>query len=319
MLALKHLFTLLPPERLEHLACRYELDTVHSVKLSGPLLFLCLLNGLLNHPELSQRLLAETYQQQTGRCIDHSSFSLRLNNVPPAYFADLFADLRQQMPPPLTPGTQQALKLRFVDATTVTLSAKLLAWGLEAGTNNPDKARRAIKSVVELSQEGLPHLLHVCKDKSESADNVALGATMQRHTQAGDLWVFDKGCYGRERLLALHQAHAFFVTPLHTQQLQSRQTCFTLPLPAWPTQAPQRGEPTWITVRVEQAVFGNSQETAKNARYVGQHAPVGGAWSAFCHTNTDVGAAGVADEPAAWRGRATRGTLYLGRSGASVP
>ena len=262
MLALKHLYAFLPPERLEELACRYELDAAHSVKLSGPLLFLCLLTGLLHHPELSQRLLEETYQEQTGRPIDHSSFSYCLNRVQPAYFADLFADLRRKVQPQITPGVQQALKLRVVDATIVTLSAKLLSWGLLNGTCSPDKTRRHIKSVVELSQEGVPNLLHVCHDKSEAADNVALGKTMLTHSQPGDLWVFDKGCFARERLLALHQARAFFVTPQGAQHTRVLQTLHSLPPEEWPTLPPGKEQATWITTRVEQAVFENSQSTA---------------------------------------------------------
>src|SRR5215469_844834 len=104
MIALDQFFTLLPPKRLEELACRYELDSQHSVALSGPSVFLCLLNGLLNHPELSLRLLEETYQQQTGRTIDHSSFGRCLSRMDPAYFADLFAKLYGHLAPQATAG-----------------------------------------------------------------------------------------------------------------------------------------------------------------------------------------------------------------------
>jgi hypothetical protein len=261
MLSLKHLYAFLPPERLEALACLHQVDAEQSVKLSGPVLFLCLLNGLLNHSELSQRLLEETYHQQTGATLDHSTFGKCLSKIPVAYFADLFAQLHQKMQPQITPGTQQALKLRFVDATTVTLSAKLLSWGLLTGTCAPDKARRHLKSVLELSQEGLPNLLRVCQDKSESADSVALGATMKRLSHPNDLWVFDKGCHGRERLRAIHLQEAFWLTPLSQQHVSVLQTLFVLPQEQHPTQPPTSEQPTWVTVRVAQVVFQNSQVT----------------------------------------------------------
>lgn len=261
MLALKHLFDFLPPQRLEVLARRHRVDATQSVKLSGPLLFLCLLNGLLNHPELSQRLLEETYHQQTGDTLDHSTFGKYLKHVPVAYFADLFADLHRQLQPQITPGTQQALRLRRVDATTVTLSAKLLHWGLLTPTCAPDKTRRHIKSVLELSAQGVPNLLHVCQDRSESADSVALGATMQRHSQPGDLWVFDKGCHGRQRLLDLHAQSAFWLTPHSQQHVAVQQTLFVLPAQEWPVAPPARGACAWVTIRVEQGVFDNSQAT----------------------------------------------------------
>lgn len=270
MLALKPLFAFLPAERLEVLAGRYQVDAAHSVKLSGPALFLCLLNGLLNHPELSLRLLEETYHQQTGGTLDHSSFSYALNRMPVAYFADLFSELHQKLQPQITPGTQQALKVRRVDATTVTLSAKLLQWGLLVGTRNPNKARRHVKSVVELSQDGVPNLLHVCREKSDNADNVALGKTMRTHTQPGDLWVFDKGCFARERLLALHTQHAFWLTPRSQQHVRLLQSVFVLPDQTRLAQPPTAEEPTWVTTRVEQVVFENSQESAKTRQKWGE-------------------------------------------------
>ncbi len=263
MLSLKHLYAFLPPQRLEALACRHQVDADHSIKLSGPVLFLCLLNGLLHHPELSQRLLEETYHQQTGDTLDHSTFGKCLAKVPVAYFADLFSDLHHKLEPQITRGTQSALKLRVVDATLVTLSAKLLSWGLLSGTRTPDKARRSVKSVFEISPEGLPNLLRVCEDKSESADSVALGATMGRLSHPKDLWVFDKGCHGRDRLLAIHQAQAFWLTPLSQQHVSVQQTLFVLPEALHPTRAPGAPEATWVTVRVEQVVFQNSATTDK--------------------------------------------------------
>jgi hypothetical protein len=263
MLPLKQLFEFLPPQRLEKLAASYQLDAKNSVKLSGPALFLCLLTGLLHHPELSQRLLEETYHQQTGKDFDHSSFGKCLTRMDPDYFADLFKELRQKVQPLMTSGTQQALKLRVVDATSVTLSAKLLSWGLQSRNCNPDKARRTIKSVVELS-EGLPNLLKVCDDKTENADSVALGASMQAHSHPGDLWVFDKGCHGRDRLLAIHQEKAFWLTPHTQQKTRTLQTLFCLPEGEIPVGPPSEASERFIVVRVEQGVFENSQESAKS-------------------------------------------------------
>jgi hypothetical protein len=263
MVPLKQLLEFLPPQRLEKLAASYQLDAKNSVKISGPALFLCLLTGLLQHPELSQRLLEETYHQQTGKDFDHSSFGKCLGRMNADYFADLFTELRQKVQPLMTAGTQQALKLRIVDATSVTLSAKLLSWGLSSRNGNPDKARRTLKSVVELS-EGLPNLLKVCKDKADNSDNVALGKNMQLHSQPGDLWVFDKGCHGRDRLLAIHQEKAFWLTPHTQQKTRTLQTLFCLPQEQMPLGPPVSEAGRFVVVRVEQAVFENGQESAKS-------------------------------------------------------
>lgn len=261
MIALEKLFDFVPLTRLEQLAGVYQIDARYHMRLPGPVVFLCLLNGLLNHPELSQRVLEETYHQQTGQRTDHSSWGKCLAKLPPAYFADLFSDLYAKLSPKITPATAQTLRLRRIDATTVTLSAKLMTFGLSNQTTNPDKTLRHVKSVVELSQDGLPQLLKVCKDKADKSDCVALGDTMVAHTQAGDLWIFDKGCHDRSRLLRLHQAGSFWLTPHSQQAFQQAQTLWEADPKAWPTQAPQEPEPDFVLTQVQQAVFGNSQET----------------------------------------------------------
>lgn len=263
MIALKELLTLLPPAQLEGLACRYELDSSHQVKLSGPVMFVCLLNGLLNHNELSLRLLQESYAQQTGQSADHSSFSKCLARIAPAYFADLFRWLRARLAPQTSQNDLRALRLRFVDATIVTLSAKLLSFGLLVGTRSASKTRRHVKSVLELGAEGLPNFLQLCRNKSENADSVALGETMRIHSQPGDLWVFDKGCHGRERLLAIAEAGAFFLTPHKDQNITVQHVHLDTDPASWPAAPPDAGEPTFVLTRVQTGVFENSQTSAK--------------------------------------------------------
>lgn len=260
MISLDTFHALLSPHELETFAAPYALDKANSVKLSGSVVFLCLLNGLLNHNELSQRLLEETFQQQTGDTCDHSSFSRCFARIEPAYFDDLVAFLRQKLTPLLSPATERAMHLRFVDATTVTLSAKLLHFGLLGGTCSAPKSRRYVKTVWEQDENGLPACLHLCTTASENADSVALGATMKRIAKAGDLFVFDKGCHGRERLLALHVAQAFFLTPLGTHRLNHRQTMWqseTVSVECPPASPKASGQ----LIAVETAVFGNDTDS----------------------------------------------------------
>lgn len=266
MVPLDKLDQLLPPARLQELAVVYKVDAVNQVRLPGRVVFLCLLLGLLHHRELTQRILEETSLEVTGRQVDHSSFGKRLEGINPAFFAALFTELYSKLAAEASAGEKRALRLRFVDATTVTLSAKLLEFGLLVGSRNPDKAHRHVKSILELSEEGLPNFLHLCTQRCENADSVALGVTMAEHSNAGDLWIFDKGCHGRERLLALQQRHAFFLTP-HTQQnLGVRRVVWQADPALLPTHAPEAGEPTYVPVRVETAVFQNSQ-SAQNAKW----------------------------------------------------
>ena len=87
---------------------------------------------------------------------------------------------------------------------------------------------------------------------------------MARHTQAGDLWVFDKGCYGRQRLLDLHTLGAFFLTPLHSQSVEVQQVIWECPLAV----PPEEGSLRFLVTKVETAVFSNSQ-ASKNPKWQG--------------------------------------------------
>ena len=262
---------LVPASLLQRLALRYKVDACNTVALPGAAVFICLLNGVMNYNELTLRLLEETYQEQTGRKADHSSFGKRLARLPVGYFASIFDHVRTRVkdlaPGDKTPSTA-VLRLRRVDATIVTLSSKLLHFGIKTshGTscgkaeNRVVRARNQVKAVFELDDDGIPGLLHVCRDQAEASDNVAMGDTMVAHATPGDLFVFDKGCHSRDRLLALHTACAYFLTPHHQQSLKTLRTLYGANPADRPTGAPREGEADYILSRVEEAIFENGKK-----------------------------------------------------------
>lgn len=253
---------LMPQGMIDRLALQWSVDQDNQCRLPGATIFLCLLNGLLNHPELSLRMLADTYEKMTGHTADHSSFGKRLAQISPSFFAAIFDHLYQNITAK-HPADAQALRLRFVDATVINLSAKLLRFGILFGAGPAAKEGRKyrqVKAVFELSDEGLPNLLRLCRHQAENADAVALGDPIQAHNQAGDLWVFDKGCHKREVLFALAQAGSFFLTPHGTQSLRVLRCLCELTATAMPPRdrPPAAGEPDYVLVRAEEAVFQNS-------------------------------------------------------------
>ncbi len=155
--------------------------------------------------------------------MDHSSFGKRLATIPSEYFEAVFQNvyknIKDHLPADRTAHTE-ILRLRRVDATAVTLSAKLLSFGLVCRHFTKKKAapdaqalpeireNRLVKTVFELDEDNLPLLLHVCQDQSEASDNKALGKTMLKNARENDLFVFDKAfttgiacstCTGRTR------------------------------------------------------------------------------------------------------------------------
>jgi hypothetical protein len=165
------------------------------------------------------------------------------------------------------------LRLRRVDATTVTLSAKVMAFGIHVasgGKIGPEHAKRHVKSVWALSGEGLPEFLHLCQEQAEANDNPALGDPMIAATRPGELWIVDKGLFDRLRLAQIHARGGFFLVPHKDQALRvlaivweasarERAEWMAAP-PPQPKGAggKGRGPAPCRLLRVERAVFENS-------------------------------------------------------------
>ncbi|HZO87615.1 MAG TPA: hypothetical protein VFB38_04690 [Chthonomonadaceae bacterium] len=186
MIALEELLAVLPAHQLQHLAVRFGLEPDAYVGLPGHVVFVCLLNALVNHPLATQRRLEQTYTQQTGTTADHSSVTRALARLNPAYFEAVFDTLYPRIAPKMRPGEANALRIRRSDATQGTLSAKRLAFGIGYGMRN-GTAQRSVKSVIELPEERLPRLLHRCSQQTEHSDNRASGSLLPTKTRPGDL------------------------------------------------------------------------------------------------------------------------------------
>jgi hypothetical protein len=271
ILPVQKLLALLPPPLLDRLAVQYAVNAVNQVRLTGQAVFLCLLHALVNHPKLTQRLLEETYAQLHGHTADHSSFGKRLEQINPEYFAALYRHLYREMQPRLSPGDVRSPRLRRVDATTVVLSAKLLAFGIlvrSGGKIGPEHAKRHLKTVFALGEDGLPEFLRLCREQREANDNPALGDVMIAATRAGDLWIVDAGLFDRDRLWQIHQKDGFFLVPQHGQKLRALETVWEAAPQdsAPPAPGKRRTPPPCRLLRVERAVFENSNDAVAPCR-----------------------------------------------------
>src|SRR5262249_15448904 len=127
---LAELESVLPSKQVRRLALKYNVDAHNQVRLPGAAVFTCLLDALLNHGVVTQRLLEEIYEQHTQKRADHSSFGKRLAKIDAGYFQALYEEVHGRLAPQASEAEQRALRVRWADATAVTLSARLLHWGL---------------------------------------------------------------------------------------------------------------------------------------------------------------------------------------------
>lgn len=259
--SLEELERVLPAWEVSKLAVKYGVDAHNQHRLPGATVFTCLLDSIMNHGMTTQRLLEDLYFQRTGISADHSRFGQRLSRTSPAFFHAIYQHVHAQVAPQASAAEQRALRVRRADATVVTLSSKLLLWGLKAGTRKGKGSWRQVKTVLSLEDDGVPQLLRICENQSENSDSVAMGDARVEHARPGDLWVFDKGCHSRLRLLQLHEKKTFWLTPHGSQAVRERGTVWQAPEATPPMAAPKEGDPTFVLQRVEQAYFGNSHET----------------------------------------------------------
>jgi Transposase DDE domain len=272
MIPVAHLLDLIPAQFLDLLATALSVNKVNHTKLPGQTVFLYLLNCLVNHPVVSQRILETVAEEVTGQTVDHSSFGKRLVVINPAYFEAIFTHLYRAVQPQMAQNEERALRLRRVDATTVVLSAKVLEFGIHVasgGKIGTQHAKRHVKSVFALSGDGLPEFLHLCTTQAEANDNPALGDPMIAATRPGELWIVDKGLFDRDRLLKIHQRGGFFLVPHKNQTLHSlgsvweaapeqRAQWTAEPPPPRARRPKGREDAPCRLLRVERAVFRNS-------------------------------------------------------------
>ena len=248
---------LLPPYLLEQMAVDYKIDSDNSIKLSGPLVFSTILHGLLYDSKVSLRCMADKFAEHTGIDLHHSTLGKRLALLPTDYFEEIFTFLYAKVNDKINPRSPGLMSVHLVDATTVTLSAKWICFGLKVKTCSPNKARTHVKAVFELHNQ-MPKLMHLCSEASENNDSVALGETIHANCQAGELYVFDKGCHGRDRLLKIHEKGAYFLTPHSSQNLAVHRVIWTADPETLPVLAPGPDDPDFVVVRVEECRFENA-------------------------------------------------------------
>ena len=266
--SLRSLENILPSELLSGLAVEHKVDKCNQIRLPGMAVFVCLLDAVLSGGVASQRALEDIYSKKTGQTADHSSFGKRLSTIPVGFFRDIFEHLFQVLSPQAAPSEVKTLRVRFVDATIVSLSAKLLKFGLlitHSRCNTPGAGRRDIKAVFSLNEHGLPRVMRLCQRPDENSDCVALGDPILATLQPNDMCVFDAGMYDRNRFLAINDAHAYFLSRHTSQKLHVARVVYEADLNQNTDIAPGKGQATYQLVRVEDCRFGNSTDKAKFA------------------------------------------------------
>lgn len=228
----EELLELIPDEKLAELAAETQVDRGVK-KFTGHLLFKLLLYSVIKSNKVSQRVIESFFNSrpfqflmklEVGSRTRHSTISERLAHVDVDFFRGLHELVVQELSEKYQIQAPKSLPVKRFDSTTVSLSSKLLHFGM-SNDGDPKPGRRAnglhqIK--FSIGFDGLFAQHAKCyTEQNYLNENLALSEAIltQKEPHKG-IHVFDRGLRGRKTFALLTERKVQFVTrvdafPLH--------------------------------------------------------------------------------------------------------
>lgn len=210
-MSVEEILNLIPESDLDFLAAETNVD--HQVKkLHGQLIFKLILFAMLDTDRMSLRVMETLFSSARFKHFAHighlntrhSSIRDRIANIAPKYFNSIFESLFARYHPLLK--TEKSLAI--IDSTYVSLSAKLLSWGMSNGQKS--NATKQVKYTLCL-KDGLPYRVRVFTAQQFISENYALGGTLDDMDLQETIVVFDRGLQSRKALDRLVDQNKLFV------------------------------------------------------------------------------------------------------------
>lgn len=211
------LFQLIPPRLVKDLEEQTQVN--HQVKkLTGDVLLKILLFSLLNSRHTSLRIMEtlcnsiqfRTFLDKKYFTTTRSTLADRIANVNAEFFEKIFMHLYAQGSTLVK--TNSALQVAKYDSTLVSISAKLIDFGIQR-----DKTSRSLKFTIGL-KNGLPQEVRLFSEQSELSEEVALKETIlgsQHHKKS--IILFDRGLQSRRTFSLFTNQGISFVTRAKTR------------------------------------------------------------------------------------------------------
>jgi hypothetical protein len=105
------------------------------------------------------------------------------------------------------------INIRKIDSTIVSLSSKLLTFGVA------NKDKREIKYSVEINQ-GIPVNILFFKDNKYASEDIALPELLKTKslTKSLNIFIFDRGIQKKATFVELSKSKTYFISRLNTQK-----------------------------------------------------------------------------------------------------
>ena len=219
------LLQLIPEHFFEKIAEETNVD-FQVKKLNGKLMFNLLLMGILQSERLSLRVMEELFSTQKFQSFSglkpdsstrHSSIRDRISTMPSSYFEELFSKIVGLLNRKYKRKDIGKYRIERFDSTVVSLSSKLLNFGMISGKKPKDGEYRIHQLKFTIGFNGLlPHKAKVYSEQKYLAENDSLYETiMENEYERNNIAVFDRGLNSRTKFSKIAQANRLFVTRIN--------------------------------------------------------------------------------------------------------
>jgi len=214
---------LVPDELLDKLTLETGVD--YSVKkLHGKSVFKLFLFAFLTGGGVSLRILATIFKSERfknlfnipAKAVKHSALGMRLANIDCGYFARIFEHLLASPKLEAVTFDRKKVSVSKIDTTIVTLSSKLLKFGLD---DNPGV--KTLKFGVEL-RAGIPVNLLLFQGQEYLSEDNALPKLIlaQKQKKAVNIAIFDRGVQRKQNFADFQKAGIYFLSRLSAQKVR---------------------------------------------------------------------------------------------------
>mgnify|MGYP000028295454 FL=1 len=219
------LLALIPEEYFDKIAEETNVD-FQVKKLNGKLIFNLLLMGILQSERLSLRVLEELFNTPKFKTLSdikndsktrHSSIRDRITTINQLYFEELFCKIAALLNRKYKRKDLGKYSVERFDSTMVSLSSKLLNFGMQNGLKNKEGLHSINQLKFTIGFNGLiPHKVKVYTQQKYLAENDSLFETiMENEFEKNSIAVFDRGLNSRDKFKKLNDVNKLFVTRIN--------------------------------------------------------------------------------------------------------
>jgi hypothetical protein len=219
------LLALIPSEYFEKIAKETNVD-FQVKKLHGKLIFDLLLMGILESERLSLRVLEELFNTPKFKKLSaikddsksrHSSIRDRITTINHSYFEELFYKIADLLNRKYKRKDFGKYSVERFDSTMVSLSSKLLNFGMQNGLKNKEGEHSINQLKFTVGFNGLiPHKVKVYTEQKYLAENDSIFETiMENEFEKNSIAVFDRGLNSRVKFKKMNDENKLFVTRIN--------------------------------------------------------------------------------------------------------